>query len=201
MVRERMGPTDRTGTSTEGGSGAFMDRMDETASAVAEPDLEVAAPPANFEAFFEAEHPRLLRALFLVTGDAQEAEELMQDAFVAVWQKWDRVRSMDEPTGYLYRTAMNRHRSRLRRAARAARRVTGSVEARDAFAAADERDAVARGLAALPGRQRAALVLTELIGYDSEEAGRLLGVKGVTVRSLASQGRASLRTTLEDRDE
>ena len=178
-----------------------MDRMDETASAVAEPDLEVATPPANFEAFFEAEHPRLLRALFLVTGDAQEAEELMQDAFVAVWQKWDRVRSMDEPTGYLYRTAMNRHRSRLRRAARAARRVTGSVEARDAFAAADERDAVARGLAALPGRQRAALVLTELIGYDSEEAGRLLGVKGVTVRSLASQGRASLRTTLEDRDE
>ena len=175
--------------------------MDETASAVADPELEIAAPPANFEAFFEAEHPRLLRALYLVTGDAREAEELMQDAFVAVWQKWDRVRSMDEPTGYLYRTAMNRHRSRIRRTTRAARRITGTIEPRDAFAGVDERDAVARGLAALPARQRAAVVLTELIGYDSEEAGRLLGVKGATVRSLASQARASLRTTLEDRDE
>jgi DNA-directed RNA polymerase specialized sigma24 family protein len=52
--------------------------------------------------------------------------------------------------------------------------------------AADERDALARALARLPERQRSAIVLTELLGYDSEEAGRILGVKDVTVRSLAS---------------
>ena len=117
----------------------------------------------------------------------------MQDAFVAVWERWDRVSGMDEPTGYLYRTAMNRFRSRLRRASRAARRAIGSDDGRDAFAAADERDAVARALARLPERQRSAIVLTELLGYGSEEAGRILGVKDVSVRSLASQARAALR--------
>ncbi len=179
-----------------------MDRMSEPASAVS--DRRVPSDPAvgpSFEAFFEVEHERLLRALYLVTGDAQEAEELMQDAFVAVWERWDRVSLMDEPTGYLYRTAMNRFRSRLRRASRAARRAIGSVEGGDAFAAADERDALARALALLPERQRSAIVLTELLGYGSAEAGRILGVKDVTVRSLASQARVTLRTHLEDHDE
>jgi RNA polymerase sigma-70 factor (ECF subfamily) len=179
-----------------------MDRMQEPASAVSErpsPPEPVRRP--SFEAFFQAEHERLQRALYLVTGDAQEAEELMQDAFIAVWERWDRVGAMEEPTGYLYRTAMNRFRSRLRRASRAAKRAVGVGDAGDAFAAADERDAVARALAQLPERQRAAIVLIELLGYGSEEAGRILGVKDVTVRSLASQARAALRTHLEERDE
>jgi len=179
-----------------------MDQMQEPARPVTErrPPPEPAGP-AGFEAFFQAEHGRLQRALYLVTGDAQEAEELMQDAFIAVWERWDRVGAMQEPTGYLYRTAMNRYRSRLRRASRAAKRAVGASEGGDAFAAADERDALARALAQLPDRQRAAIVLTELLGYGSEEAGRILGVKDVTVRSLASQARTALRTHLEDRDE
>ena len=178
-----------------------MERMDEPASALADRRRErMAAPPANFEAFFEAEHVRLLRALYLVTGDPEEAEELMQDAFVAVWERWDRVRSMEEPTGYLYRTAMNRFRSRIRRAARAARRVVGMAEERDPFADVEERDTIARALGALPQRQRAAVVLTDLLGFTSDEAGRLLGVKDVTVRSLASQARSALRPRLEDDD-
>jgi RNA polymerase sigma-70 factor (sigma-E family) len=180
-----------------------MDRMSEPASAVSERSVpsEPPAVPVSFEAFFEAEHERLLRALYLVTGNAQEAEELMQEAFLAVWERWDRVASMDEPTGYLYRTAMNRFRSRVRRASRAARRAIGSTEGGDAFTAADERDALARALARLPERQRAAIVLVELLGYGSEEAGRILGVKDGTVRSLASQARAALRTHLEAPDE
>jgi RNA polymerase sigma factor (sigma-70 family) len=180
-----------------------MDRMQEPAGAVSDRRAasEPLARPVSFEAFFEAEHGRLLRALYLVTGNVQEAEELMQDAFVAVWERWDRVSVMDEPTGYLYRTAMNRFRSRLRRASRAARRAIGSDLGGDAFAAADERDALARALARLPERQRSAVVLIELLGYGSEEAGRILGVKDVTVRSLASQARATLRSQLEDSDE
>jgi RNA polymerase sigma factor (sigma-70 family) len=188
-------------TSTDEGSGAFMDGMQEPASAVSEPEASArSSGPAGFEDFFRDEHARLLRALYLVTGNRQEAEEVMQDAFLAVWERWERVGAMDEPTGYLFRTAMNRHRSRLRRTARAARRVVGAAEGGDAFAQADERDAVARALGALPRRQRSAVVLTELLGYGSEEAGEILGVKGVTVRALASQGRAAMRTRLERDD-
>lgn len=182
---------------------AFMDRMNDPASAVSDRHAhpEPPARPASFEAFFEAEHGRLLRALYLVTGNAQEAEELMQDAFVAVWERWERVSGMETPAGYLYRTAMNRFRSRLRRASRVARRAIGSMERGDAFTAADERDALARALARLPERQRSAIVLMEVLGYGSAEAGRILGVKDVTVRSLASQARTALRTYLEEHDE
>lgn len=190
----------RPDAATKSARGAFMEGMDEPASAVSERDA-VTPPPATFEAFFEAEHERLLRALYLVTGNVQEAEEIMQDAFVAVWERWDRVGAMKAATGYLYRTAMNRHRSRLRRTARAARRVLGVAEGGDEFARADERDALARALARLPVRQRAALVLTELLGYGSEEAGQMLGVRDVTVRSLASRGRAALREELETEGE
>jgi RNA polymerase sigma factor (sigma-70 family) len=182
---------------------AFMERMNDPASAVSERKIPAATgtPAESFEAFFDAEHTRLLRALYLVTGNVQEAEEVMQEAFLAVWERWDRVATIDEPTGYLYRTAINRFRSGLRRTARAARRVVGSVESADDFAAADERDAVARALAALPPRQRAAIVLTELLGYGSEDAGRILGVKDVTVRALTSRARATLRERLGDDDE
>jgi RNA polymerase sigma-70 factor (ECF subfamily) len=182
-----------------------MDKMSDPASAVSERDAAARpdrrAPQASFEAFFEAEDARLLRALYLVTGNMQEAEEVAQDAFLAAWERWDRVRVMEEPTGYLFRAAMNRLRSLRRRAARAARRAIGRAESGDPFAEVDQRDALARALAALPARQRAAIVLTELLGYGSEQAGLILGVKDVTIRSLASQARAALRRSLEDSDE
>lgn len=161
---------------------------------------DLASAPQAFEAFFAEERDRLLRALYLLTGNVQEAEEIMQDAFVEVWERWGRVSAMDSPAGYLFRTAMNRHRSGVRRALRAARRTIGIAEGGDEFARADERDALARALAQLPTRQRAAIVLTELLGYDAGIAAEILGVRGVTVRSLASRARAALRRELEGDD-
>jgi RNA polymerase sigma factor (sigma-70 family) len=159
-----------------------------------------AAPPA-FEDFFDAERARLLRALYLLTGNAQEAEEVLQDAFIAVWERWDRVGSMDDPVGYLYRTALNRHRSSVRRATRAARRAVGVAEGGDGFAEADERDALARALATLSPRRREAIVLTELLGHASAEAGRVMGVADATVRRLSQDAREHLRRELEERDD
>jgi RNA polymerase sigma factor (sigma-70 family) len=155
----------------------------------------------SFEEFFRDEHARLLRALFLVTGNESEAEELMQEAFLRMWERWDRVSGLDDTTGYLYRTAMNAFRSRYRRAVRATRRLVRLAPRTDPFEAVEERDLVARALATLSPRQRAALVLTELLGYGSEEAGRMLGVKPVTARVLASQARTALRARLEPTDE
>jgi RNA polymerase sigma factor (sigma-70 family) len=178
-----------------------MARMNESRSAVTDPFATPEPAEDTFEVFFERNHARLLRGLYLVTGDSQEAEEIMQDAFLAVWERWDRIKGMDDPTGYLFRTALNRSRSRLRRATRAARRTMGRAEGRDAFADVEDRETVGRALAAVSPRQRAALVLTEYLGYPSEEAGKILGIKAVTVRALASQGRAAMRTELESDDE
>src|SRR2546428_3542908 len=69
----------------------------------------------DFRAFFEAEYRRLARAVYLLTDDIAEAEDVAQEAMVRVYERWERVRAMDSPTGYLYRTAMNLNRSRLRK--------------------------------------------------------------------------------------
>jgi RNA polymerase sigma factor (sigma-70 family) len=156
--------------------------------------------PQSFEDFFEGESPVLFRRLCLITGNRYEAEEVMQDAFLNMFERWDRVRHMEDPTGYLYRTAFNVFKRRSRRAAMALRRTLGVRENVDEFAAADARFMVEEGLSELSPRQRAAIVLTDLLGYSSEAAGRALGVRPVTVRALASQGRAVMRRTLERED-
>ncbi len=163
--------------------------------------VQVAAERTSaFEDFFRAEHVRLLRAMYIVTGDRQEAEELTQEAFLRVWERWPRVSALEDPTGYLYRTAMNAFRSRARRARLAASRALRGSSSRDAFGDVEDRDVVMHALASLTPRQRAALVVTELLGYTSEEAAPILGVKAGTVRALASQGRAALRSSMDPDD-
>jgi RNA polymerase sigma-70 factor (ECF subfamily) len=156
--------------------------------------------PASFEAFFEDEKDRLLRMLSVITGSRGEAEDLAQEAFTRVFERWDEVGHMDDPPGYLHRTAMNLFRSQYRRARVALKRAALSTPERDVFEAVEERDAAAQALARLTPRQRAALVLTEALGYSGEETGRLLGIKASTVWALTHQARTALKGTLEATD-
>ena len=104
----------------------------------------------------------------------------MQDAFLSVYERWDRVSAMDEPIGYLYRTGFNGWKRRGRRAARAMGQVLSGGATGDDFEAADARTVVGQALEQLAPRQRAAIVLTELLGFSSEEAGEILGIRGST---------------------
>ena len=176
------------GVGMEGASGAAAGIGD---------GIEVAVTELSFDELFEIEHRALFRALYLITGDVQDAEELMQDAFLKVWERWDRVSRMENPGGYLARIAINGARSRIRRLKVAAKRAIAPVEAEDPFAAADLHDELVRALARLSQRQRMALVLTDLMELSADEAATVLNVKAPTVRSLASQARLALRTELE----
>jgi RNA polymerase sigma-70 factor (ECF subfamily) len=159
---------------------------------------EVAEAHASFETFFEQTHQRLFGGLCLVTGNRHEAEEVMQDAYLKVWERWDRVGSLDDPAGYLFRTAMNGFRSRYRRASLALRKTMSLAPDIDDLAAVDDRDEVVRILRPLSPAERAAIVLTTMFGYSSEEAGRLLGVKASTVRAHATRARADARAYSEE---
>jgi RNA polymerase sigma-70 factor (ECF subfamily) len=152
----------------------------------------------SFEAFYQAEHGRLYGTLCLVTADAWEAEELVQEAFVRMWERWERIRDHPDPTGYLYRTAFNLARSGYRRAVVAGRRALAPAPGEDPFASLEERDLLARALRVLPRRQRMAVVLTDLLELTSKDAARFLRVRPVTVRVLASQGRQALKEALTD---
>jgi RNA polymerase sigma factor (sigma-70 family) len=153
--------------------------------------------PSSFEAFFEAEKAGLYSALCLVTRDRHEAEEITQDALVRVLGAWDK--SIQDPTSYLYRTAMNTFLSKRRRAGVALRRAIGHARPDDAFEQIESMDAALRSLAPLSRQQRGAVVLMDLLGYSSEEAAGMLGVRPSTVRMHASRAHAALRKTMGER--
>jgi RNA polymerase sigma factor (sigma-70 family) len=164
------------------------------------PDDPVDAEPAAFERFFEEQKQRLLRILSVITGSRAEAEDLAQEAFTRVFERWETVAAMEDPAGYLHRTAVNLFRNQYRRARVALGRAVGLGPEQDVFKPVEDRDVAARALGELTPRQRAALVLTEALGYSGEEAGRLLGIKASTVWALTHQARAALRGTVEATD-
>ena len=160
-----------------------------------------ASDALEFELFFEAERRRLFRALYVMTGSGHEAEELLQDAFLRIWERWDRVSVMDDPVGYLYRAAMNLARSRFRRIIRAARVPISPERSIEPYEAADTRDVIVRAVARLSPRQRQAVVLVELLDRSTEEAADLMHVSSSTVRSLTSEARKAMRAAMEPNDE
>jgi RNA polymerase sigma factor (sigma-70 family) len=155
---------------------------------------------ARFDTFFVEEHERLFKALYFVTGNRQDAEELMQDAFLKLWERWDEIDRIDDPTAYLFRVALNGFRMRRRRAAMAIRKLAPIPEVRDEFGDAEMRADVRRLLLEISPRQRAALLLVDLLGYPSEQAARILRVRPSTVRALATKRRRALRSMEGARD-
>src|SRR5438067_12774613 len=97
--------------------------MIRTASPGRTPDGQALETAASFEAFYLANRVRLFRALLVVTRDVLLAEEVSQEAFARIWERWGKVCRTDDPVGYLFRTALNGWFQIHRRAVRAARRV------------------------------------------------------------------------------
>ncbi len=158
--------------------------------------LEATSATLNFESFFRAEYRRLCQALVLLVGDAFEAEEIAQETMTRLLERWDRVATMDSPTGYAYRTALNLRRKRIRRLAVRARRRFSSVPVGDVAPDAGERHDVRRALASLPDAQRGPLVLVDWLDMDHEEAARTLGITSGNLRVRLHRARAALRDAL-----
>lgn len=158
------------------------------------------APPEqglDFESFFREEHPRIYRLAYLLTGDRTEAADIAQEAMARALERWDRVRSMASPGGYVVRIAVNLHHRRLRRLRLRPRETEASrMESGDPAALAAVHGDVMRALLALPAGQRQALVLTEWLELDSAEAGRALGIRPSSVRARVHRAKAAFREEL-----
>ena len=151
---------------TNDGARGFISHMDDHLAPVAQSVPEgalIVSEMLSFESFFDREARTLFRRLYAVTGDAAEAEEIMQDSFLALWERWERVGAMDDPTGYLYRTSMNVFRKRGRRAALAVRKRLALASGPEPFADIDEQQDVVAALRKLSPRQRAAVVLLDAL--------------------------------------
>lgn len=148
---------------------------------------------SGFEAFFERNYERLARALYLLTGDASEAEDEAQEAMVRVYERWDRVSRMASPDGYLFRTAMNLNRSWRRALRSERRRFVDDPRVLEPHESAEVEDEIAHALASLPPAQRRALILVEWLGLTHGEAGEALGIRPVSVRVRISRAKSALR--------
>jgi RNA polymerase sigma factor (sigma-70 family) len=150
----------------------------------------------SFEQFFEARYERLSKAMYLVTGDHAEAEDLAQEAMARVYERWERVKRMDAPDGYATTIALNL----WRRGARRRRKAPEAAEETDPATAAAARADVAVALGRLSADQRAAVVLVAWLGYTAEEAGRVLGIDGSSVRGRIHRARALIREAMGEGD-
>lgn len=157
------------------------------------------ATPEGFSEFVLSRQAALLRTAYLLTGHAQDAEDLVQVALVKVVPHWRRI--SDNPEPYVRRVMVNENVSRWRRR-RWREQSTDElpeVLAQDPDQA--ELLAVRSALAALAPRQRAVLVLRYYEGLSEAEIASTLGIAPGTVKSQARDGLARLRAVLPEGDD
>jgi len=152
------------------------------------------------EELYNGHYRELVRVAVLLLGDHGTAEEVVQDAFVAMHGRWHRLRDRDKALPYLRRTVVNGARSVLRH-----RKVVATHQpappadqpgADDAVLAAQRRNRVLDALAELPTRQREVLTLRYFLDMSENEIATTLEISAGSVKRHAFRGTQHLRTLL-----
>jgi RNA polymerase sigma-70 factor (sigma-E family) len=136
----------------------------------------------------------LTRFAYLLCGDHQQAEDLVQDAYLALYRRFGETLTIDAPVSYARRTILNAHISAGRRRSASERVLAEVPDSPTPATDSAEQDAMWRALTVLPDRQRAVLVLRYYLDVPDAEIARTLGCRAGTVRSLATRAFATLRT-------
>lgn len=146
------------------------------------------------EALYVAACPRLVSLLTTIGGNRADAEEVAQEAFVTLLERWPVVRGYEDPEGWVRLVAVRRLVSRQRRRAVATlglRRLAGRAERAGPVPGEDRVD-VERALAVLPVAQRAVVVLHHGLDLPLAEVAATLGIPVGTVKSRLARARTAL---------
>ena len=146
---------------------------------------------------FERHHEGLFRVALLMTGSAQEAEDVVQESFLKVRSKLSSLPE-DQVHPYLRATVVNEWRSRARRQRRLTSRLPLLAPARVDTTPFEERDELWQLVLALPPRQRACVVLRF---YEDLPLSEIADVLGCAVGTVKSQLHRALETVREGRDD
>jgi len=152
-------------------------------------------------ALYATNYRPLVRLAAMLVRDVATAEEVVQEAFIAMHAGWRRLRDPDKALSYLRQAVVNRSRSVLRHRAVVEKYAPkGLPDAPSAELGAInelERSAVIDALARLPARQREALVLRYYADLSEAEIARAMGISRGAVKSHTARGMAALRNVLE----
>lgn len=162
------------------------------------PDMDKEAALA---ALFSRHYTPMLRLAVLLGAD--DAEDVVAEAFWQLYRRWNRLRSADAALAYLRGVVVNLIRMRVRHL-QVARKHTEQVEdgvdsaESEALLRDDQRELVA-ALKRLPVRQREALVLRYWMGLRESEIAAAMGISGGAVKSHTARGMATLTRAMEER--
>jgi RNA polymerase sigma-70 factor (sigma-E family) len=155
----------------------------------------------DFNEFVAGNLEQLLRTAYVITWDAGEAEDLVQECLFKVARRWPRVRKMAQPGAYARRILVNlalddaRGRTRRRGELDGVSMVT-EEPSRDLLVGLEARAELLDALAQLTPRQRAVLVLRYVNDLTEAQTAKVLGCSPGTVKSSTSRGLARLREVL-----
>jgi RNA polymerase sigma-70 factor (sigma-E family) len=151
---------------------------------------------------YQEHYRQLLRIAVLLVDDRASAEDIVQDAYVRVFDSRARLRDPDKALSFLRQTVLNRARSLLRRR-RVARKYQPRLAAKDVQPDNTERGVqrafLADALAKLPRRQREAVVLRYYADLSEARTAELMGCSQGAVKSYCSRGVARLSDLLGER--
>ena len=167
-------------------------RADLTVTTVAAIESRATPGVLGFETFYRAQYPSMVRLAVLLVDRHDLAEEIVQEAFAAVYLKWNRVAA---PAGYVRRAVVNRCRD-VQRWRRRRRRDEGVDE--PTVGPSEPVDHVRAAIVGLPARQRMAIVLRFYEDLTVDEIAAAMGARPGTVKSLLHRGIAALREEIPD---
>lgn len=151
---------------------------------------------ADFDRFFRENFPAVVGALTLAIGSREAAEDAAQHGFLQALRRWRRIRSTDNPIGWVYVVALNsarkahRHDQLFRLDNTEAEPTDGVMER------AIDRELLSDAVGELTSRQRTVFVLRHVIGLRAVDVAAALDLRPGTVRALDHQARTRLRTAL-----
>ncbi|WP_238011467.1 SigE family RNA polymerase sigma factor [Dactylosporangium sp. AC04546] len=153
---------------------------------------------------FAAHYRGLVRLAVLLLHDEALAEDVVQDAYVALHRHWWRLRDADKALAYLRTSVVNGARSALRKRGVADRYVARSSADEQTVASAEtgalsllRHREILEAVRRLPARQREAIVLRYYAELSEAEIAEAMGVSRGAVKSHAARGMAALREILE----
>ncbi|GAA4703057.1 RNA polymerase sigma factor [Phytohabitans rumicis] len=150
----------------------------------------------DFEAFYRSRYGPLAAQLYAYLGDAAEAEDVVQEAFLRAWQRWDAVSGYEDPIAWVRKVAWNLAASRWRHLLMAARVRLRLLGRADAEPVRPDHVALVAGLQRIPDRHRRALVLHYIADLPVAEVAAQLDVPKGTVLSWLHRGRQELAAHL-----
>ncbi|HEY0936024.1 MAG TPA: sigma-70 family RNA polymerase sigma factor [Trebonia sp.] len=150
---------------------------------------------------YQAHAVGLVRLAMLTLGDQSSAEDVVQDAFLGLYRRWDKLTDPDRAVAYVRSSVLNGCRDLLRKQSR---KIPAALLEPDAASAeayvllAEEHREVLAALRRLPRRQREAVILRYCLALPEDEVAQAMKVSRGTVKSAAHRGLAALARILKE---